>query len=139
MTADPCRRRGSKMSQRFVRVGRPLGSLSHWVLSLTFLQLALAVPQLASAMVSITCSNLPRSLCRRDCSSFCSADRIWEGQQGRKVTLEKKKKKSNQKSCLATAVVCKVLPGLVSVLMIIFESEADRSGGGHTPPPVGCP
>lgn len=36
----------------------------------------LAGPQLASAMVSMTCSSLPRSRCLRDCSSFCNADRI---------------------------------------------------------------
>lgn len=36
-----------------------------------------AGPQLASAMVSMTCSSLPRSRCLRDCSSFCNADRIW--------------------------------------------------------------
>lgn len=36
----------------------------------------LAGPQLARAMVSMTCSSLPRSRCLRDCSSFCSAVRI---------------------------------------------------------------
>lgn len=37
----------------------------------------LAGPQLARAMVSMTCSSLPRSRCLRDCSSFCNAERIW--------------------------------------------------------------
>lgn len=37
----------------------------------------LAVPQLARAMVSMTCSSLPRSRWRREGSSFCNAVRIW--------------------------------------------------------------
>ncbi len=43
-------------------------------------------PQLVRAMVSITCSSLLRSLCRRANSSFCSADRICRG--GNDLRLE---------------------------------------------------
>lgn len=50
-----------------------------WRKAPTLLQVdLLSSPQLARDMVSMTCSSLPWSLCRRDDSSFCNAVRIWD-------------------------------------------------------------
>lgn len=64
-----------------------------------------AGPQLARAMVSMTCSSLPRSRCLRDCSSFCSAERIWTktGRKGKLFTSPQtvarcKKTQTNKKT-----------------------------------------